>query len=162
MEDMLRACVLTYGKDWEKSLSYAEFSYNNSYQASLGMSPFEAMYGRKYRTPWSEVGERTLLKPSFIKEAEDRVAEVRKKLKEAQSHHKSYSDKRRRELSFVVGDFMYLKISPIQGTKKFQVRGKLEPRYIRPYQVLQRIGAVAYRIRLPEEMSDIYNVFHVS
>jgi hypothetical protein len=69
MEDMLRACVLTYGKVWEKSLSYAEFSYNNSYQASLGMSPFEAMYGRKCRTPlmWLEVGERTLLKPSLIK-----------------------------------------------------------------------------------------------
>jgi transposase InsO family protein len=129
MEDMLRACVLTYGKDWEKSLSYAEFSYNNSYQASLGMSPFEALYGRKCRTPlmWSEVGERTLLKPSLIKEAEDRVAEIREKLKEAQSRQKSYSDKRRRELSFVVGDFVYLKVSPIRGTRRFQVRGKLAP-----------------------------------
>jgi hypothetical protein len=85
MKDMLRACVLTYGKDWEKSLSYAEFSYNNSYQANLGMSPFEALYGRKCRTPlmWSEVGERILLKPFLIKEAEDRVAEIREKLKEA-------------------------------------------------------------------------------
>jgi hypothetical protein len=79
--------VLTYGKDWEKSLSYAELSYNNSYQANLGMSPFETLYGRKYRTPlmWSEVGERALLKPSLIKEAEDRVVEIREKLKEAQS-----------------------------------------------------------------------------
>jgi len=87
MEDMMRACVLTYGKDWEKSLSYAQFSYNNSYQASLGMSPFEALYGRKSRTPlmWLEVEERTLLGPSFIKQAEDRVAEIREKLKEAQS-----------------------------------------------------------------------------
>jgi transposase InsO family protein len=115
MEDMLRAYVLTYGKDWEKSLSYAEFSYNNSYQASLGMSPFEALYGRKYRTPlmWSEVGEQTLLKPSLIKEAKDYVVEIREKLKEAQSRQKSYSDKRRRELSFVVGDFVYLKVSSI-------------------------------------------------
>jgi hypothetical protein len=161
---MLKACVLTYGKDWEKSLSYAEFSYNNSYQASLGMSPFEALYGRKCRTPlmWSEVGERTLLKPFLIKEAEDCVAEVREKLKEAQSRQKSYSDKRRRELSFIVGDFVYLKVSPIRGTRRFQVRGKLATRYVGPYQVLQRIGAVAYRIRLPEEMSDIHNVFHVS
>jgi hypothetical protein len=161
---MLRACVLTYGKDWEKSLSYAEFSYNNSYQASLGMSPFEALYGRKCRTPlmWSEVGEQTLLKPSLIKEAEDRVAEIREKLKEAQSRQKSYFDKRRRELSFVVGDFVYLKVSPIQGTRRFEVRGKLAPRYIGPYQVLQIIGAIAYRIWLPEEMSDIHNVFHVS
>jgi hypothetical protein len=85
LEDMLRACVLTYGKDWEKSLSYAKFSYNNSYQANLGMSPFEALYGRKCRTPlmWSEVGEWILLKPFLIKEAEDRVAEIREKLKEA-------------------------------------------------------------------------------
>jgi hypothetical protein len=121
MEDMLKACVLTYGKDWEKSLSYAEFSYNNSYQASLGMSPFEALYGRKCRTPLmrSEVGERTLLKPFLIKEVEDCVAEVREKLKEAQSRQKSYSDKRRRELSFVIGDFVYLKVSPIRGTRRF-------------------------------------------
>ena len=74
---MLRACVHTYGKDWEQSLPYAEFSYNNSYQASLGMSPFESSYGRKCRTPlmWSEVGERTLTRSALIKEAEDRVTE---------------------------------------------------------------------------------------
>jgi hypothetical protein len=73
MEDMLRACVLTYGKDWEQSLPYAEFSYNNSYLASLGMSPFEALYGRKCRTHlmWSEVGERALVGPALIKEAEE-------------------------------------------------------------------------------------------
>jgi len=95
MEDMLRACVLTYGKDWEQSLPYAEFSYNYSYQASLGMSPFEALFGRKCRTPlmWSEVGERTLTGPALIKEAEEHVAEITKKLKAAQSRQKSYSDK---------------------------------------------------------------------
>jgi len=72
-----------------------------------------------------------------------------------------YSDKRRLELSFVVGDFVYLKVSPIQGTRSFQVRGKLAPQYFKRYQVLQRIGAVAYRIQLPKEVSDIHNVFHV-
>jgi transposase InsO family protein len=87
LEDMLTVCVLTYGKDWEQSLPYAEFSYNNGYQASLGMSPFEALYGRKCRTPlmWSEVGERTLVGPALIKEAEERVAEIQEKLKAAQS-----------------------------------------------------------------------------
>ena len=87
MEDMLRTCVLTYGKDWEQSLPYAEFSYNNSYQASLGMSPFEALYGRKCRIPlmWSEVGERSVVRPALIKEAEERVAEIREKLKAVQS-----------------------------------------------------------------------------
>ena len=161
---MLRACVLTYGKNWEQSLPYAEFSYNNSYQASLGMSSFEALYGRKCRTPlmWSEVGERTLTGPALIKGAEDRVAEIREKLKAAQSRQKSYSDKRRRELRFEVGDYAYLKVSPIRGTRRFQVQGKFAPRYIGPYQVVKRVGAVAYCIQLPEEMSDIHPVFHVS
>jgi hypothetical protein len=79
------------------------------------MSPFEALYGRKCRTPlmWSEVGEWSLLGPTLIKEVEDHVAEIREKLKEAQSHQKSYSNKRKRELSFAVGDFVYLKVSPI-------------------------------------------------
>jgi len=90
------------------------------------------------------------------------VAEIREKLKAAQSRQKSYSDKRRRELSFGVGDYVYLKVSPIRGTRRFQVRGKLAPRYIGPYQILQRIGNVAYHIQLPKKMSDIHPVFHVS
>ena len=160
----MRACVLTYGKDWEQSLPYAEFSYNNSYQASMGMSPFEALYGRKCRTPlmWSKVGERALVGPALIKEAEERVAEIREKLKAAQSRQKSYADKKRREISFNPGDFAYLKVSPIRGTRRFQVQGKLAPRYIGPYRVLKKVGAVAYRLELPEEMSDIHPVFHVS
>jgi hypothetical protein len=164
MEDMLRACVLTYGKDWEQSLPYAEFSYNNSHQASLGMSPFEALYGRKCRTPlmWSEVGERALVGPTLIKEAEEKVAEIREKLKAAQSRQKSYADKKRREISFNPRDFAYLKVSPIRGTRRFQVQGKLAPRYIGPYRVLKKVGAVAYRLELPREMADIHPVFHVS
>jgi hypothetical protein len=75
LEDMLRACVLTYDTDWESSLPFAEFSYNNSFQASLRMAPFEALYGSKCRTPlaWSEVGERTLVRPATIEEAEEKV-----------------------------------------------------------------------------------------
>jgi hypothetical protein len=103
-----------------------------------------------------------LLGPAFVKKVEDHVGEIREKLKEAQSRQKSYSDKRRRDLSFAVGDFVYLKVSLIRGTRRFQVRGKLAPRCIGPYKVLQRIGAVAYRIQLPEEISDIHIVFHVS
>ena len=108
-------------------MPYAEFSYNNSYQASLGMSPFEALYGRKCRTPlmWSEVGERSLAGPALIKEVEKRVAEIREKLKAAQSRQKSYADRKRREISFNLGDFVYLKVSPIRGTRRFQVHGKL-------------------------------------
>jgi hypothetical protein len=95
LEDMLRACALSYGTDWESSLPFAEFSYNNSFQASLRMAPFEALYGRKCRTTlaWSEVGERALFGPAIIKEAEEKVEKVRENLKIAQSRQKSYADK---------------------------------------------------------------------
>jgi hypothetical protein len=106
LEDLLRACALTYGSDWEKSPSYAEFSYNNGYQASLKMAPFDALYDRKCRTPlmWSEVGERTFFSPVAIVEAEENVAKVRENLKIAQSRQKSYADLKRRDVSFEVGD----------------------------------------------------------
>jgi ribonuclease HI len=164
LEDMLRACVLSYGKDWEDSLSYAEFSYNNSHQTSLRMSPYEALYGRKCRTPlmWSEVGDRVIEGPDFIAAAEDKVAEIRENLRAAQSRQKSYADKRRRPLSFNVGDHVYLKVSPIRGTRRFQVRGKLAPRYIGPFLIVKKVGAVAYKLQLPQEMSDVHDVFHVS
>jgi hypothetical protein len=94
---MLRACALKHGGSWDKSLPFAEFSYNNSYQASLKMAPFEALYGRKCRTPlyWSETGESQLFRPKIIKEAERQVQVVRENLKVAQSRQKSYADTRR-------------------------------------------------------------------
>jgi hypothetical protein len=161
---MFRACVLTYGKDGEQSSPYAEFSYNNGYQASLGISPLEALYGSKCRTPlmWSEVGERALVAPAIIKDAKERVAGIREKLKAAQSRQKSYADKKRREASFNPRDFAYLKVSPIRGTRRFQVHEKLAPWYIGPYKVLKRVGAIAYRLELPEEMTNMHLVFHVS
>jgi hypothetical protein len=145
-------------------LPYAEFSYNNSYQASIKMSPIEALYGRKCQTPlmWSNVGEKTLEGPTFVKEVEEKVALIRKRLHEAQSRQKSYADNSRRELRFKEGDFVYLKVSPMCGVKRFQVKGKLDPRFIGPYPIIGRIGPAAYRLKLPEFMSDIHNVFHVS
>ena len=164
LEDLMRACVLTYGADWEKSLSYAEFTYNNSFQASLKMSPFEALYGRKCRTPlmWSEVGERPFFGPEAIEEAAENVTKVRENLKTAQSRQKSYTDKRRYDLAFEVGDHVYLKVSPLRGTRRFHVKGKLAPRYIGPYPVIQRIGELAYKLQLPEELAGVHPVFHVS
>jgi hypothetical protein len=111
---------------------------------------------------WSEDGERALVGPALIKEAEERVAEIREKLKATQSRQKSYSDKKRSEISFNLGDFIYLKVSPIGGTRRFRVHGKLAPRYIGPYYVQKKIGAVAYHLELPEGMADIHPVFHVS
>jgi hypothetical protein len=106
LEELLRACVLTYWLDWEKSLSYVEFSYNNGYQASLRMAFFEALYGRRCRTPlmWSEVGERTFFGPTTIVEAEENVAKVRQNLKIAHRRQKSYVDPKRKDVSFEEGE----------------------------------------------------------
>jgi hypothetical protein len=164
LEDMLRACVLEYGSKWEDCLPYAEFSYNNSYQASLQMAPFEALYGRKCRTPlnWSEVGESQVFGPDVLREAEEKVHKIREYLKTAQSRQKSYADKRRREMTFEIGDFVYLKVSPLKGMQRFQLKGKLAPRYVGPFQVLSRRGEVSYQLELPEEMSAVHDVFHIS
>ena len=161
---MLRACALKYGRSWDKSLPYAEFSYNNSYQASLKMAPFEALYGRKCRTPlfWNETGESTLFGPEIIQEAEKKVREIRENLRTAQSRQKSYADNRRRELILEEGDYVYLKVSPIRGLRRFKVKGKLAPRYIGPFKVLERRGEVAYQLELPLQLSDVHDVFHVS
>jgi hypothetical protein len=164
LEDLLRACALTYDTDWESSLLFAEFSYNNNnFQASLRMAPFEALYGRKCRTPlaWSEVGERTLFGPVIIEKAEEKVEKVRENLRIAQSRKKSYADKRRRELTFAVGDSVYLKVSPLRGTKRFLVKGKLAPRYVGPYQITKRIGSLAYQLALPEAMAGVHPVSRV-
>ena len=100
LEDMLRACALDYKSSWDDNLPYAEFSYNNSYQASIEMAPFEALYGRKCTTPllWSGVGERSLFGPDIIQEAEEKVRLIKDRLKIAQSRQKSYADSKRREI----------------------------------------------------------------
>jgi hypothetical protein len=128
------------------------------------MAPFEALYGRKCRTPlaWSEVGKQTLFGPAIIDEAKEKVEKVRENLRIAQSCQKCYADKRRRELTFAVGDSVYLKVSPLRGTKRFLVKGKLAPRYVGPYQITKRIGSLAYQLVLPETMAGVHPVFHVS
>jgi hypothetical protein len=164
LEDMLRACALKNGKSWDKNLPYAEFSYNNSYQASLKMAPFEALYGRKCRTPlfWNQTGESQVFGPEVLRDAERQVQEIRDNLRTAQSRQKSYADNRRREMIFEVGDFVYLKVSPIRGLRRFKVKGKLAPRYIGPFQILERRGEVAYQLNLPPQLSGVHNVFHIS
>jgi hypothetical protein len=144
--------------------TYAEFSYNNSYQASLKMSPFQALYGRNCQTPlhWDQPGERQVFGPDILLEAEENIRMVRENLKTTQSRQQSYADTRRRELSFEVGDYVYLKVSPIRGIKRFRVKGKLASRYIGPYQIQARRGEVAYQLSLPESLSAMYDVFHVS
>jgi hypothetical protein len=161
---MLRAYALKHGGSWDKSLPYAEFSYNNSYQASLKMSPFEALYGRKCRTPlyWDQTGERQLFGPEIIQEAEEQVHQIRENLRTAQSRQKSYADSQRRLLEFKEGDHVYLKVSPLRVMWRFKVKGKLSPRFIRPFLILKRVGEVAYQLELPNHLADVHDVFHVS
>jgi hypothetical protein len=137
---MLRACALQYGTSWDKSLPYAEFSYNNSYQQSLKMGPFEALYGRKCRTPlfWDQTGESQMFGIDVLRNAEDQVRVIRGNLRVAQSRQKSYADNRRRDLVFEVGDYVYLKVSPMRSMKRFNMKGKLAPRYVGPLKVIAR------------------------
>jgi hypothetical protein len=164
LEDMLRAYALQDKIGWDKRLPYVEFSYNNSYQASLKMSPFEALYGRNCRTPfhWDQPGERQVFGLDILLKTEENIRMVRENLKTAESRQQSYANTRRRELSFEVGDYVYLKVSPIRGIKRFRVKGKLAPRYIGPYQIQVRRGEVAYQLSLPESLSAVHDVFHVS
>jgi hypothetical protein len=164
LEDMLWACVLELPQKWDDCLPLAELSYNNSYQESIKMVPFEALYGRRCRTPlnWSEPGERWFFRPAMVKEMEEKVQRIIHNLKEAQARQKSYADKQRQPLYFQVGDHVYLKVSPMKGVTRFGVKGKLAPRYIGPFLILEQYGPVVYRLQLPETLFAMHNVLHVS
>jgi hypothetical protein len=141
-----------------------EFAYNNSYQASLGVAPYEALYGRKCRSPicWLEVGEERLDGPTLVSDATEKIRIIQERLEAAQSRQKSYADTKRRPLKFEIGDFVFLKASPIKGVKRFGKSGKLQPRYIGPFEVLEKVGEVSYRLALSPELSYVHDVFHVS
>ena len=164
LEDMLRACAIDFGKGWDRHLPLAEFSYNNSYHTSIKQAPYEALYGRKCRSPicWAEVGESQLTGPDLVQETTEKIVQIRSRMQAARDRQKSYADKRRKPLEFQVGDKVLLKVSPWKGVIRFGKRGKLNPRYIGPFQILARIGPVAYRLELPSELSAVHNVFHVS
>ena len=128
------------------------------------MAPFEALYGRKCRTPlnWSEAGERTFFGPDMVNEAEEQVRVIQENLKIAKSRQKSYADKKRRSVLFQVGDHVYLRVSPMKGVQQFGVKGKLAPRYVGPFLIIEQCGPVAYRLELPAQLSAVHNIFHVS
>ncbi|GKF22247.1 putative reverse transcriptase domain-containing protein, partial [Tanacetum coccineum] len=130
LEDMLRACVVYFDKGWVKHLPLAEFSYSNSYHASIKAAPYEALYGQKCQSPvcWAE----------------------------------SYADLKQKPMEFEVGDMVMLKVSPWKGVVQFGKRGKLNQRYVRPFKVLAKVGKVAYRLELPQELSRVHYTFHLS
>ncbi|GJR23236.1 reverse transcriptase domain-containing protein [Tanacetum coccineum] len=163
LEDMLRACVIDFGGSWDVHLPLDEFSYNNSYHSSIRCARFEALYGRKCRSPilWAEIGESSLIGPELVQEMTDKVVLIKEKLKTARDRQKSYVDNRHKPLEFEVGDRVILKVSPWKGVIHFWKKGKLAPRYVGPFEILERVGPVAYRLRLPEELSGVHDTFHV-
>ncbi|GJU10864.1 putative reverse transcriptase domain-containing protein [Tanacetum coccineum] len=164
LEDMLRACVIDFGKGWDRHLPLIEFSYNNSYHTSIKAAPFEALYGRKCRSPicWAEVGDAQLTGPEIVRETTEKIIQIKHCLQASRNRQKSYADKRRKPLEFQVGDKVMLKVSPWKGVIRFGKRGKLNPRYIGPFKILAKVGTVAYRLELPEKLSRFHSTFHVS
>ncbi|KAL0533979.1 hypothetical protein IC582_028255 [Cucumis melo] len=164
LEDMLRACALEFPGSWDSHLHLMEFAYNNSYQATIGMAPFEALYGKCCRSPvcWGEVGEQRLMGPELVQSTNEAIQKIRSRMRTAQSRQKSYADVRRKDLEFEVGDKVFLKVAPMRGVLRFERRGKLSPRFVGPFEILERIDPVAYRLALPPSLSTVHDVFHVS
>ncbi|GJW74160.1 putative nucleotidyltransferase, ribonuclease H [Tanacetum coccineum] len=159
LEDMLRACVLDFGGSWDVHLPLVEFSYNNSYHSSVRCAPFDALYGRKCRSliMWAEVGEGQLIGPELVQETTEKISQIKDRLKAARDRQKSYADKRRKPLEFSVGDYVLLKVSPWKGVVRFGKKGKLAPRFVGPFEIIEKVGPVAYRLDLLEELNDVHD-----
>ena len=163
LKDMLRACVLDHKGSWEEHLPLVEFVYNN-YQASIQMAPYKALYGRPCRSLiyWTEVGESSIIGLDLVRDTSEKVSWIRQRLLTAQSRQKSYADVRRRPLDFEVGDHVFLKVMPKRGVVRFGKRRKLSPRFIGPFEIIERVSTIAYRLALPPSMSGVHEVFHIS
>ncbi|GKC38799.1 putative reverse transcriptase domain-containing protein [Tanacetum coccineum] len=164
LKDMIRPCVLDFGGSWDVHLPLVEFSYNDSYHASMRCAPFEALYGRKCRSPimWAEVGEAQLIGPGLVQETTKKISQIKDRLKAARDHQKSYADKRRKPLEFSVGDYVLLKVSPWKGVVHFGRKGKLAPRFVGLFEIVENVGPVAYRLDLLEKLNGVHDTLHVS
>nr|GEX35100.1 putative reverse transcriptase domain-containing protein [Tanacetum cinerariifolium] len=181
LEDMLRPCMIDFGNGWERHLPLIEFSYNNIYHASIKVVPFEALSGRKCRSPicWVkrihaardrqksyadvrrkplefQVGDRVMLKTN------EKIIQIKQRTQSARDGLKIYADVRRKPLDFQVSDRVMLKVLPWKRVICFGKWGKLNLKYIGPFKVLAKVGTVAYRLKLPQQLSRVHNTFHVS
>ena len=164
LEDMLRGCVMEFTGSWDMYILLIKFAYNNSYQSSIGIAPYEALYGQRCRTPvcWTELNEHKMIGPDIVKDTEEKVRVIQQRLKATNDRQKTYADLKRKDIEYEVGDKVFIKVSPWRKILRFCKKRKLSPRFIGPYEILERIGHVAYRLALPSELAKLHNVFHVS
>jgi len=164
LQDLLRACVFEQGVSWVECLPLIEFTYNNSFHSSIGMTPFEALYGRRCRTPlcWFESGESALLGPEVVQETTEKVKMIQEKMKASQSQQKSYHDKKRKDIEFQAGDHVFLRVNPLTDVGRALKCQKLTPRFVGLFEIIEKVEVVAYRIALPPSLSNLHDVFHVS
>ena len=164
LEDMLHGCVLDFSGSWDRHIPLMDFAYTNSYQSSIGMAPYEAFYGGRCRTPmcWIELNGHKIIGPDLVKDTEEKVQIIQKRLKATSDRQRSYANLKRKDIEYEVGDKVFLKVSPWKKILCFGRKGKLSPRFIGPYEILERVGPVAYRLTLPLELAKLHDVFHVS
>ena len=170
LEDMLRGCVMEFSGSWDRYILLIEFSgswdryiplmefaYKNGFQSSIGMAPYEALYDRKCRTHvcWTELNEHKVIGPDIVKDTEEKVQVIRERLKAASDRQKSYANLKRRDIAYEVGGKVFLEVSPWRKILRFGKKGKLSPRFIGSYEVLERIGPVTYRLAPPYRISQI-------
>jgi hypothetical protein len=128
------------------------------------MAPFEVLYERQCHTPlnWIEPGDKVIFGPNLVEEAEATVRRIRDNLRATKSHQETYANKRCHPLEFRVGDHVYLRVSPMNGVKRFGVKGKLAPHYIGPFPILEKCGTVSYKLDLPPSLARVHDIFHMS
>ncbi|GJV09941.1 putative reverse transcriptase domain-containing protein [Tanacetum coccineum] len=171
LEDMLRACMIDFGKGWDRHLPVVEFSYNNSYHASIKAAPFEVLYGHKCQSPicWAEVGDAQPTGPEIVHETTEKIFQIKKRIHAARDRQKSLADRNRKPIEFQVRDMVMLKVSPWKGVIRFGKQGKLNPCYIIPFKVLAKVGMVAYKLEIPDQLKRLHialndglaaNMFH--
>ena len=156
--------MIDYEGSWDRHIPLVEFVYNNSFQSCIGMVPYEALYGRKFRTSlcWTKLSEKKLIDPDLIQETEEKVKMIREGLKVDTNRQKSYADMNRKDIRYEIDEKVFLKVSPWKKVMRFGKKGKLSPSFIGPYEVIEKVGPVAYILALPPDLEKVHNVFLVS